>query len=692
MALPANFIDTSETKRKALQDATKAQSAVVEECSASGESVPPYELAELIGKGSFGRVYKAIAKETGRHVAIKIISIEEGDSLYPRGADTFGDILREVNTLKLLGQIGARNINTIIDTLLVGQSVWVVTQYCAGGSVATLMRPTGGLAEAWIIPILREVSEAIQWIHKQGIIHRDIKCANVLVLDSGDVQLCDFGVAGIIESKFDKRSTVTGTLQWMAPELFESATAYGAEVDIWAFGSMVFEVASGLPPNATSVVDMADFGSYLKLNCPRLEGHQYSDQIKDLVAFCMVADPANRPQIEEVQRHPYIFNTASQYPTSSLAKLVEEYRLWERQGGNRFSLFSAGGAPGPSEIYELSGSSQDWSFDTTHEGDDPQTDHHADTHRPHDAYRQGIRPYPSPQRRRRGPRNIRPLINPLQQVFDPAVETNYEENSLAFYAGKIQQTPVQAVTMSPGDPARISAAQESLIDLDVCLDGTDLSHFVDMETLRANTTVSRGGSADPDHHRRTQDWTFPFATRTQAEVHSPAQSADNDDGNAAREYAASDGSTICEMPEPHPDRASVGSLIDLDASVISSADMSAPLSSPSTQIESADWEIGGSSKGIDVHVRDTSEPTNYVLERASGGEATLSLVDRMQLGDVSHSRKLILPSPPAPEVLLGTASKQEVKRELRRMVSNLEELLQFTVGTLKDLELGHNAT
>lgn len=90
------------------------------------------------------------------------------------------------------------------------------------------MRPTapGGLQEKWIIPILREVAEAVFWVHKAGIIHRDIKCANVLITEAGSVQLCDFGVSGIIETRFDKRSTFIGTPHWMAPELFDPSASY----------------------------------------------------------------------------------------------------------------------------------------------------------------------------------------------------------------------------------------------------------------------------------------------------------------------------------------------------------------------------------------------------------------------------------------------------------------------------------
>jgi len=133
------------------------------------------------------------------------------------------------------------------------------------------------------------------------------------------VQLCDFGVAGIVEHKLDKRSTVIGTPHWMAPELFSSTPSYGKEVDIWAFGSMVFEIATGLPPNVANGIPFERLGNYLKIHVPRLEGGNYSSDLRDLVAFCLEELPSARPPIEEVQKHPYIYNTAVGYPTSSLS-------------------------------------------------------------------------------------------------------------------------------------------------------------------------------------------------------------------------------------------------------------------------------------------------------------------------------------------------------------------------------------
>lgn len=189
------------------------QKAITESYIKDRKQAPPYHLTELIGKGSFGRVYKAKSSTKGQVVAIKIIDIEQGDTPNPRLADMFSDLLKEINALQLLSANGTKNINHVIKAIPVGQSIWVITEYCTGGSVSTLMRPntSTGLQEKWIIPILREVAEAIRWVHTQGIIHRDLKGANVLVTKEGSVQLYNFRVAGVIESKFNKRTIVIGT-------------------------------------------------------------------------------------------------------------------------------------------------------------------------------------------------------------------------------------------------------------------------------------------------------------------------------------------------------------------------------------------------------------------------------------------------------------------------------------------------
>ncbi len=635
--------DYSVTKQKALEDAKKMQAVVRDECIKAGKEVPPYMLQELIGKGSFGRVYKADDLNTKALVAVKIIDIDESDTLNPKLADTYSEFMKEINALKLLSDSGAKNINHILDVLPVGQSMWMVTEYCAGGSVATLMKPTapGGLQEKWIIPILRDVAEAISWVHKEGIIHRDIKCANVLVTEAGAVQLCDFGVAGVIEHKFDKRSTFIGTPHWMAPELFDPTPSYGTQVDIWAFGSMIFEIASGLPPNVMGGFSIQSLGEYVKTHSPRLDGDQYSALLKDLVAFCLVEDPAKRPSIEQVQQHRYLFNTEPIYPSSSLANLVKGYKMWEAQGGSRKSLFDLGGVQGLQGMdYSSTALANDeWNFSTTLEFD-RQVMSNADAQAVYDVYGSNIdfefpdQPFRAPKTnkpsRRRPPPQL-PTANkaPIEKLFDPNTMTSYADNSLAYYGqGPPPPTSDHASDHTSDLPLRNdslhSTLRESLIDLDMSLHGDELSRFVDMDTIRAGPRASTdhhdfndmndlnrpplSDPADLQNNRLTQDWKFPSMQPPASANPEMSRFPFNEDRPVAGPSSAGRPSLVHHptdpvalqsqaydmmMPRTQESRpVSVGSLIDLDES-LAMPDLTRPSTANSDVISVSGSDIGG---------------------------------------------------------------------------------------------------
>lgn len=704
----------SVTRQKAIEDARKTQASVLEECARTNKDPPLYVLTELIGKGSFGRVYKAT--RTGgapnQLVAVKIINIEESDSASPRLADTFNEILKEVNTIKMLGQSGARNINHVLDTQLVGQSMWIVTEFCAGGSVATLMRPTEGLTEKWIIPILRETAEAIYWVHKQGIIHRDIKCANVLITDDGGVQLCDFGVAGVLDTKIDKRTTVTGTLHWMAPELFDPDPSYGTEIDIWAFGSMVYEVASGFPPNVTTAIDISTFGSQLKQHCPRLEGDKYSAQLKDLVAFCMVEDPKQRPSISDIQKHPYIADTAGRFPTASLSQLVKAYKLWESQGGIRNSLFFAGGARNLSDDHP-SALRDEWRFDTNIFSNGPDD---ADLQAVYAAYgatvgfpAETLKPKP---RRRMPPPQINPLRGPLEKIFDPNTISNYDENSRAFYGRENHNPPAEPVSDLPlRNSSQGANLRESLIDLDMSLDGSRLSRFADtgaphlaIEPVTGHRRYSRPLSTDSqdlaDPNRRTRDWTFPMMSPSMmspssADTEKPLP-VPGDSGQSPRRK----GLTISQ---DEPKRLSAVSLIDLDASEPGGfSDFSRPStahSNSASSVDSGSFDLERNTSGGAGTPPNPRQPSLYAPDGLSPDFAP-----GYQLGGTSQEgpagavpwnpRSLqtkpgepvelpLAPAPPSTQVMHGLGSRDDVKDELLRLISSMADHLQYTDAAIK---------
>ncbi|QSZ29245.1 hypothetical protein DSL72_003757 [Monilinia vaccinii-corymbosi] len=531
-------------KAKAIEDARQMQASVIEAATKAGKEPPKYALIELIGKGSFGRVYKGKDMVSAAIVAVKIIDIEESDTINPKNANSYAEFLKEITALKTLSENKARNINHVIEALPVGQAMWMITEYCGGGSVATLMKPTapGGLQEKWIIPILREVAEAIKWVHEAGIIHRDIKCANVLVTEEGAVQLCDFGVAGTIETKVDKRSTVIGTPHWMAPELFDAVPSYGKEVDIWAFGCMVYEIATGLPPNAMSRLPFDRLGYLIKQNAPRLEGGDYSDDLRDLVAFCLEEFPSERPPIHKVQNHRYLLNTSTKYPTSSLSHLVRAFKLWEDHGGSRKSLFMLGGAQAPSEFPSTALSDDEWNFSTT-AAFEQEVRRQSTAQDVYDVYGSGVEfdagfpqetARPPPRKGRRPPPEaLAKLRAPLEKIFDPNTLSNYEDNSRNHYG---RPFPLPASDLTPVSsrsdlPLRDDTAQTSIKDTMIDLGGHDvetgISVFPDMDTIKAGKRArdeadgdftktlpdfSRPALSDPadiNPNRRTQDWKFP---------------------------------------------------------------------------------------------------------------------------------------------------------------------------------------
>src|SRR5205809_859904 len=101
-------------------------------------------------------------------------------------------------------------------------------------------------------------------------------------------------------------------------------------------------MATGYPPYHR--VPHHLLGTQIARQVPRLEGGNYSDGLRDLVALCLEENPSLRPPIDTVQKYVYLANTAKKYPTSSLRQLIRDYRIWEFSGGQRNSLFSAGGA------------------------------------------------------------------------------------------------------------------------------------------------------------------------------------------------------------------------------------------------------------------------------------------------------------------------------------------------------------
>ncbi|CAG8892232.1 unnamed protein product [Penicillium egyptiacum] len=356
-------------KAEAIKLAREQGVAVQEMCRRAKTEVPPYEFEELIGKGAYGRVYKGRQRPLGRLVAIKVLDIDSLDykSVRDFRDESIKDFIHETKVMKQVKDSGAKNINEIIEAISIHSQLWLVCEYCPGGSVRTLMRATNDkLDEKYIIPIARELAIGLHAIHGAGIIHRDVKAANILVHEEGRLEICDFGVAGVLQSQRDKRSTWIGTPHWMPPEMFATRGEphqYGNEIDVWAYGCTLFEFANGNPPNA-GLRERMQIGRQLNRKTPQLDSDKYSQGLKDLIAYALDSNPDTRPTMADILAHPYIADTEEKYPTASVSELVRNYYQWSQRGGQRISLFHPGGAAA-AELPGIEESEDDWNFSTT---------------------------------------------------------------------------------------------------------------------------------------------------------------------------------------------------------------------------------------------------------------------------------------------------------------------------------------
>ncbi|KAG5532731.1 hypothetical protein RHGRI_027139 [Rhododendron griersonianum] len=237
----SSFPDESSSRYGQQKGSKMSSSSIPEYCVTREDPSTKYELLNELGKGSYGAVYKARDIKTSELVAIKVISLSEGEEGYE-------EIRGEI---EMLQQCSHPNVVRYLGSYQGEEYLWIVMEYCGGGSVADLMNNTDEpLEEIQIAYICREALKGLSYLHSIFKVHRDIKGGNILLTEQGEVKLGDFGVAAQLTRTMSKRNTFIGTPHWMAPEVIQESR-YDGKVDVWALGVSAIEMAEGLPPRST---------------------------------------------------------------------------------------------------------------------------------------------------------------------------------------------------------------------------------------------------------------------------------------------------------------------------------------------------------------------------------------------------------------------------------------------------------
>ncbi|KAI0445304.1 hypothetical protein F4803DRAFT_560213 [Xylaria telfairii] len=282
-----------------------------------------YRLGECIGKGAFGAVYKAFNWGTGEAVAVKQIKLVNLPKSELRMIEAEIDLLKNLhhdNIVKYIGFVKSADCLNII------------LEYCENGSLHSICKAYGKFPENLVGVYMTQVLQGLQYLHDQGVIHRDIKGANILTTKDGKVKLADFGVSTSTLSGPDKEAQVVGTPYWMAPEIIELSGATPAS-DIWSLGCTVIELLSGRPPYHHLQAMPALFAIVNDDHPPLPEG--VSSAARDFLMQCFQKDPNLRVSARKLLKHNWIVGCRrSDAPVAkapgNFNQAVEEVKQWNK--------------------------------------------------------------------------------------------------------------------------------------------------------------------------------------------------------------------------------------------------------------------------------------------------------------------------------------------------------------------------
>lgn len=197
-----------------------------------------------------------------------------------------------------------KNIVKYYGSFTKGHKLNIVLEYCSNGSLSKLIKKYN-LNENIIRNYVSQILDGLEYLHAHNIIHRDIKCANILMGEGNVCKLTDFGEAKLIKNERNAHASIHGTANWMAPEIIESSIETRFS-DIWSIGCTIIEMFQGEPPYSDKKDSLSIFNYIIKTKKPPKIPEEMSDLLKDFVQKCLFFEPSKRYNVYELKKHPFL--------------------------------------------------------------------------------------------------------------------------------------------------------------------------------------------------------------------------------------------------------------------------------------------------------------------------------------------------------------------------------------------------
>ncbi|XP_030216907.1 serine/threonine-protein kinase 36 [Gadus morhua] len=264
-----------------------------------------YHVLELVGEGSFGRVYKGRKRFTGQVVALKFIP------KVGRSEKELRSLKREIDIMRGLQH---PNIVQMFDSFETDKEVVVVTEY-AEGELFQILEDDGQLPETQVQEIACQLVSALYYLHSHRILHRDMKPQNILLGKCGVVKLCDFGFARSMSVSTLVLTSIKGTPLYMSPELVEEKP-YDHTADLWSLGCILYELRTGVPPFYTNSI--FQLVQLIVRDPVKWPPDAMSATCMGFLKGLLTKDPQKRLSWPELLHHPFVAHGVIVLPGDSV--------------------------------------------------------------------------------------------------------------------------------------------------------------------------------------------------------------------------------------------------------------------------------------------------------------------------------------------------------------------------------------